>query len=135
MRALLCKELGTAESLRIESIEDPLPGPGEVVIDVHAAGLNFPDTLIIAGKYQLQPELPFVPGAEAAGMISAIGEGVTDWGDSRFEFPWYFVPTAGLKEGDVISNGTRQYLVFPGNRGGSDALAPHRAAGLGFRIA
>ena len=79
MRALLCKELGTAEALQIETVDDPSPGPGEVVIDVHAAGLNFPDTLIISGKYQLQPDLPFVPGAEAAGRIGAVGDGVTDW--------------------------------------------------------
>ena len=79
MRALLCKELGTAEALQIETVDDPSPGPGEVVIDVYAAGLNFPDTLIISGKYQLQPDLPFVPGAEAAGRIGAVGDGVTDW--------------------------------------------------------
>jgi NADPH2:quinone reductase len=79
MRALLCRELGAVELLRLETIDDPLPGSGDVVVDVHAAGLNFPDTLIIAGKYQLQPEMPFVPGAEAAGTISAVGEDVSDW--------------------------------------------------------
>ncbi|MBT8444325.1 MAG: NADPH:quinone oxidoreductase family protein [Gammaproteobacteria bacterium] len=79
MRALMCHELGPAENLRIDSVDDPTPGHGEVVIEVRAAGLNFPDTLIISGKYQLRPDLPFVPGAEAAGRISAVGEGVTDW--------------------------------------------------------
>jgi NADPH2:quinone reductase len=55
---------------------DPVPGPGDVVIDVQAAALNFPDTLIIEGKYQFQPDLPFVPGGEAAGLVSAVGDTV-----------------------------------------------------------
>ena len=76
MRALMCRQLGAVEDLAIEDIADPLPGPGEVVIDVNAAALNFPDTLIIAGKYQIRPELPFVPGGEGAGVVSAVGEGV-----------------------------------------------------------
>ena len=79
MRALVCKELGTAQQLSLEdNWPDPTPGPKEVIVDVKAAGLNFPDTLIIAGKYQVQPELPFIPGAEAAGVVSAIGEKVTN---------------------------------------------------------
>ena len=79
MRALVCKELGTAQQLSLEdNWPDPTPGPKEVIVDVMAAGLNFPDTLIIAGKYQVQPELPFIPGAEAAGVVSAIGEKVTN---------------------------------------------------------
>ena len=67
MKALLCTELGPPSKLSIEEIDDPQPGPGEVVIDVEAAGLNFPDTLIIEGRYQVQPPLPFSPGGEAAG--------------------------------------------------------------------
>ncbi len=79
MRALVCKELGTANQLSLENNwPDPVPGPKEVIVDVKAAGLNFPDTLIIAGKYQVQPELPFIPGAEAAGIVSAIGEQVSN---------------------------------------------------------
>ncbi len=77
MRALVCRELGPADRLRIEDVAEPEPGPGEVVVDVAAAGLNFPDTLIIQGSYQFQPELPFTPGAEAAGTVSAVGEDVT----------------------------------------------------------
>jgi len=77
MRALLCKELGTPEQLVIDDIAAPAPGPGEIVVDVRAAGINFPDTLIIQGKYQFKPELPFVPGGEAAGTVAAVGEGVT----------------------------------------------------------
>lgn len=76
MRALLCTELGPASQLSVRDVDDPTPGPGQVVIDVEAAGINFPDTLIIEGKYQFKPDLPFTPGGEAAGMISAIGDGV-----------------------------------------------------------
>lgn len=77
MQALLCTELGSAAKLSVREVADPTPGPGQVVLDVEAAGLNFPDTLIIQGTYQFQPELPFSPGGEAAGVISAVGEGVT----------------------------------------------------------
>jgi NADPH2:quinone reductase len=76
MRALLCTELGPADRLELAEIPDPEPGPGEVVIDVRAAALNFPDTLIIEGKYQFRPDPPFTPGGEAAGVISAAGPGV-----------------------------------------------------------
>ena len=79
MRALLCRELGPVENLVIEDLPDPQPGPGQVVVDVVAAALNFPDTLIIQGKYQARPELPFSPGAEAAGMVSAVGSGVDQY--------------------------------------------------------
>ena len=76
MRALVCKEFGTAEKLVIEQRADPQPGSGQVVIDVQAAGLNFPDTLAIAGLYQTRSEPPFIPGMEAAGIVSAVGSGV-----------------------------------------------------------
>ncbi len=76
MQALLCTELGPASRLSVEEVDDPVPGPGEVVVDVAAAGLNFPDTLIIEGAYQFRPPLPFSPGGEAAGVVSAIGDGV-----------------------------------------------------------
>jgi NADPH2:quinone reductase len=79
MRAVVCSELGPAESLELVEIPDPVPGPGEVVLDVRAAALNFPDTLVIEGKYQMQPELPFIPGGEAAGVVAAAGEGVTGY--------------------------------------------------------
>ena len=76
MRALVCSELGPPSKLAVTEVDDPDPSPGGVVVDVEAAGLNFPDTLIIEGKYQFKPELPFTPGGEAAGTISAVGEGV-----------------------------------------------------------
>jgi len=80
MRALLCPELGpgTGDALRLEP-DWPAPEPGEheVLIDVKAAGLNFPDVLIIQGKYQFQPELPFIPGGEFSGVVRAVGDKVT----------------------------------------------------------
>ena len=59
---------------------DPSPGPGELSIDVRAAGVNFPDVLIVQGKYQFKPELPFAPGGEVAGVVRAVGDGVHAFG-------------------------------------------------------
>jgi NADPH2:quinone reductase len=77
VRALVCNEYGPPESLTIEEMDDPVAGEGEVLIEVAAAGINFPDVLSIAGKYQVKTPTPFVPGNEAAGTISAVGEGVS----------------------------------------------------------
>jgi NADPH2:quinone reductase len=77
MKAVLCKQWGLPETLVVEEVPSPVAGPGEVLIEVHAAGVNFPDTLIIQKKYQFQPELPFSPGGEVAGRVKAVGEGVT----------------------------------------------------------
>ncbi|MBV1889200.1 MAG: alcohol dehydrogenase catalytic domain-containing protein, partial [Proteobacteria bacterium] len=76
MKAVLCKELGLADKLVVEETDAPALGKGQVRINVKAAGLNFPDTLIIQGKYQIQPDLPFTPGGEGAGVIAEVGEGV-----------------------------------------------------------
>jgi NADPH2:quinone reductase len=77
MRALVCKEYGPPESLLIEDVDDPIAGDGQVLIDVAAAGINFPDVLSIAGKYQVKTATPFVPGNEAAGTVLGVGTGVT----------------------------------------------------------
>ena len=76
MKAVLCKEFGPPETLVVEDIASPEPGPGEVVLDVHAAAVNFPDVLIIENKYQFKPPLPFSPGGEVAGVVTKLGEGV-----------------------------------------------------------
>ena len=78
MKALLCQQHGLPNTLVYADAADPRPGPGEVVVDVRAAGANFPDVLIIQNKYQHKPELPFAPGAEFSGVVSAVGEGVRD---------------------------------------------------------
>ncbi len=76
MRAVLSKAPGGPETLVVEEALDPTPLKGEVVIEVKAVGINFPDTLIIEDKYQFKPQRPFSPGAEVAGVVDAVGEGV-----------------------------------------------------------
>ena len=121
MKALVCKELGMADKLCLET-DWPVAEVGEhdVLINVKAAGLNFPDVLIIQGNYQIQPELPFIPGGECAGVVEAVGPAVTR-----------------VKPGDeVISMGpagafcekmvTNEFAVFPKPEG----LSFQQAAGI-----
>jgi len=75
MKAIICRELGGPDALALGDLPVPKPGPGEVRIAVHAAGVNFADTLMIQGKYQVKPALPFAPGMEAAGVVSELGPG------------------------------------------------------------
>ena len=76
MRAVLCKELGMPDSLVLEEVPDLVPDAGQVLISVQACGVNFPDTLIIQGKYQFKPDLPFSPGGEVAGVVKQVGPDV-----------------------------------------------------------
>lgn len=76
VRALLCTGFGPPSRLRLAELPDPVPGPGEVRIRVEAAGLNYPDGLMVQGRYQVKPPLPFVPGMELAGVVDAVGAGV-----------------------------------------------------------
>jgi NADPH2:quinone reductase len=76
VKAVLCTHYGPPEELTLGEVEPPAPGSGQVRVAVRAAGVNFPDTLIIQGKYQLQPPLPFSPGSEVAGVVEAVGPGV-----------------------------------------------------------
>lgn len=80
MKAVVCKAWGLPDTLRVEEMPELTPGKGEVAVDVHAAGVNFPDVLIIQNKYQFKPALPFTPGSELAGVVRAVGEGVTRFG-------------------------------------------------------
>jgi NADPH2:quinone reductase len=77
MKAILCKQYGPPNSLVLEDLPPLEAGPGQVVVSVKAAGVNFPDTLIIQNKYQFKPDLPFSPGSECAGIVKEVGEGVT----------------------------------------------------------
>jgi len=79
VQALVCHEYGSAEALSLEHHADPLPGPGELVIAVAAAGINFPDLLAIAGKYQVRTPPPFIPGNEASGTVVATGADVSEF--------------------------------------------------------
>jgi NADPH2:quinone reductase len=76
MKAIVCHNFAPVSELRYEEIADPIAKAGEVVVDVAAVGVNFPDSLLVQGLYQLKPELPFIPGSEVAGVISSVGAGV-----------------------------------------------------------
>jgi NADPH2:quinone reductase len=76
MRAVIVREHGPAGSHRVEEVPDPVPGPGEVVVELRAIGVNYPDLLVTEGKYQLLPPRPFSPGKEGAGVVAALGPGV-----------------------------------------------------------
>ena len=91
MKAVLCKQFGPPESLVLEDLPSPKPGPGEVVVSVKAASVNFPDVLIIQNKYQFKPPLPFSPGSELAGVVKEVGDGVTAFkpGDKVIAFTTY----------------------------------------------
>jgi NADPH2:quinone reductase len=107
MKAALCKSLEGPEGVVIEEIDAPKPGPGESLVAVKAAGLNFFDTLITRGKYQARPELPFSPSAEVAGVVEALGPGAE-----------------GVKVGDRVMaylgwGGAREKIVAP-----AEALVP-----------
>ncbi len=99
MKALLCAEYGPLEKLAVEDMPSPTAGPGQVVVDVKAAALNFPDALMVQGLYQVKPPLPFSPGAEVAGLVKAVGQGVQ-----------------GLKAGDRV-------IGFPGTGGFAEECA------------
>ena len=75
MRALVCEKYGSPDDLALREVDDPVAAPGEILVDIRAAGLNFPDVLVISGQYQVKTTTPFIPGHEAAGIVAAVGEG------------------------------------------------------------
>jgi NADPH2:quinone reductase len=77
MKALVCHAFGPVDTLSLDEIPDPRPVAGEVLVGVRACGVNFPDTLVVQGKYQFKPQPPFSPGGEVAGVVEAVGSGVT----------------------------------------------------------
>jgi NADPH:quinone reductase len=77
MKAILCTHFGTPEELELADIPPPAAGPGEAVVRIKAAALNFFDLLIIAGKYQHKPPFPFSPASEFAGIVEVVGDGVS----------------------------------------------------------
>ena len=79
MKALRSHATGGPETLQLDEVETPQPGPGQVRITVKACAINFPDVLIIKDMYQFKPARPFAPGGELSGVIAAVGEGVTQW--------------------------------------------------------
>ncbi len=101
MRTVVCNQLGPLGDLVIEERGEPTPGEGQVVVDVRAAGVNFVDGLLCQGRYQIKPPIPFVPGGEIAGEVSAVGSGVTgvSIGDRVIAFTGF----GGFAEQVVIS--------------------------------
>jgi NADPH2:quinone reductase len=81
MKALLSRAPGGPETLELTDLPDPVPGPGQLLVRVKACAINYPDVLIIEDKYQFRPERPFAPGGEIAGVVEAVGEGVTGWAE------------------------------------------------------
>ena len=79
MKAIMCREHGDLSVLKLEEIPDPVAGPGQALVRIRACGINFADSIMAAGRYQNQPELPFIPGSEIAGDIVALGDGAGDF--------------------------------------------------------
>ena len=98
MKAVLCKSYGPPANLVLEEIDDPAPKAGEVLIDIYAAGLNFPDTLQIAGKYQFQPDFPFTPGSEVGGVVAILLTVAYTFGAARRIFFGPLSPALADKE-------------------------------------
>lgn len=121
MRAIQCRAVGETPDLALVDLPDPAPGPGQLLIEVKAAAVNFPDLLTVQGKYQVRPELPFVPGGEGAGVVRSVGPGVT-----------------GFAPGDRVAFNTRgafaELAVAPAGSCGRipDALEFPHAASLGI---
>ena len=111
MKAVLCKAYGLPESLVVEEVAPLVPKPGQVVIAVRACGVNFPDTLIIQGKYQFKPEMPFSPGGEVAGIVAALGDGIDNVavGDAVIAFTGW----GGFAE-EVCTDAARLIPMPPG---------------------
>ena len=120
MKALLCTHYGTPDDLELADIAEPKAGPGEAVVKIHAAALNFFDTLIIAGKYQFKPSPPFSPAAEFAGTVESLGTGVTSFkaGDRVLGYMTY-----GAARERVAVNADKLTKI-------PDALDFDRAAGI-----
>jgi NADPH2:quinone reductase len=108
MKAIVCKAWGGPEALTLEELPSPRPGAGEVLIEVKAAGVNFPDLLIIQNKYQLKPPLPFTPGAELAGVIKEVGSGV---GHLKAGDPVVAVVNTGAFAEECVASATRVFAL------------------------
>ncbi len=119
MRALLSHVPGGPDTLQITDLPSPTPSPGELLVRVRAAAINYPDVLIIEDKYQLKPPRPFAPGGEIAGEVIGVGDGVDDWreGDRLIAVPGF----GGLVEEIVIPAASAFRL--PGSRSSTDGAA------------
>jgi NADPH:quinone reductase len=119
MKALLSNAPGGPETLQLTELPDPTPGPGELLVRVRAAAVNYPDVLIIEDKYQFKPPRPFAPGGEIAGEVEAMGDAVSGWqpGDRLVAVPGW----GGMAEKVVIP--AKSAIPLPAERGFSDGAA------------
>ena len=119
MRALLSHEPGGPDTLRLSELPDPVAGPGELLVRVRAAAINYPDVLIIEDKYQFKPTRPFAPGGEIAGEVIGLGDGVEGWaiGDRLIAVPGW----GGLAEKVVIA--AKAAIPLPADRSFADGAA------------
>jgi len=126
MRALTVHELGDpAEVLRLEDVEEPAPGPRDVVVEIAGCGLNFADILLCRGQYQQRPPLPFTPGLETSGRIVAVGEGVGDRSVGQRVIAMPRLPRGGLAE-RIITPATATYPI-PDDLDDAEAASIHVA--------
>jgi NADPH2:quinone reductase len=125
MRAVVCNELGDPSTLRIENRPIPRPRANEVVVQVGAAAVNFPDVLMVAGGYQHKPTLPFIPGMEGAGRILGVGKEVVDW--RKGDCVIFGIRPGAFAEYVRVPDDDRQLMALP--QGWS------WAEGAGFRVA
>ncbi len=126
MRAWTVHELGDpAKVLRLEDVEEPAPGPGEVVVEIAACGLNFADILLCRGQYQQRPPLPFTPGLETSGRIVAVGEGVVDRNVGQRVIAVPRLPRGGLAE-RIVTPAAVTYPI-PDDLDDAEAAAIHVA--------
>jgi NADPH:quinone reductase-like Zn-dependent oxidoreductase len=119
MKALISEAPGGPETLRLADLPDPQPGPGEILVRIRAAAINYPDVLIIEDKYQMRPPRPFAPGGEIAGEIEVVGAGVEGWtaGDRVVAVPGF----GGLAEKIVIP--AQAAIPLPAGRNFTDGAA------------
>ena len=119
MKALLSHAPGGPETLTIDELPNPVAGPGQLLVRVRAAAINFPDVLIIEDKYQFKPPRPFAPGGEISGEVEAVGEGVTGWaiGDRLIAVPGW----GGLTEKIAIE--AKSAFRLPDHRSFTDGAA------------
>jgi len=123
MKAVVCRSFGSPEALTVEEVDEPVARPGQLVIEVHAAAVTFPDTLLLQDKYQQRVELPYVPGGEGAGVVVGVGDGVEGWrpGD---RVVGGFGTTGAYAERMVVPAATARRLP--------DGVDPDAIAGLNY---
>ena len=129
MRAVVCRSYGPPEDLVVDDVADPTPGPGQLLVRVHAAAVNFPDVLLIAGKYQIKIPVPFTPGSELAGEVVAAGPGSDGAPFRPGDRVFGATPTGAFAELALLD--AHQMSVIPD---GTD-FAPAAAFGVTYRTA